>query len=655
MKALVSDQSTHPLVPGAILACVVGDPESRRLHPLEFDGFLLFNKQNTLEILGYFQGFNFLSAAQAEKVLAIDAGYVTAFKSLLTRLDETAEVTGASREPLERLARALFGARLLSEYLEILTSPELSYEKTAQGTVDLLESLLDAFRRIVGGAWSVFYPKTEYNLLTDASAHFWVTCLYNGRPEEIAGAFTGYFRRDFKDRFQVLNRGVSPSRNLHVKDAISEYIDGSREKVNKLHDAVAPAVREGLDRAFQEMTSVLSKLDLAALVVSFYEHLVQEVLEAFSALDGSVSSKESRFNQYVLAQIHHLARDFRQVSLTHPPTFRHEELAQVLQELESLVGIAEVKGKVTELANFAKIQQLRISQGLRPIPTSYHSVYTGNPGTGKTTVARLMGRIFRSLGVLRKGHVVECDRSALVAEYVGQTAVKTNAVIDSARDGILFIDEAYSLVKDHEDFGQEAIETLLKRMEDDRDRLIVIVAGYPLQMENFIHSNPGLHSRFSRFIAFPDYSPVELCRIFALLCRRSGLSYSPELRLKLIHYFDEAHRAKGENFGNARLVRNLFEAVINAQATRLSSAATLDARSLASLEAADFVGISDEQIAAFHKSGGEYRVSCPKCGQVYSWSPDAGLRQAQCTNCSAVYDAEFGEIVASPSRTPSNP
>lgn len=644
MNKLVRDLKTHPLVPGCLLASVLGDPASRRLHTLDATALAPFNKQSTLDVLAHFQSLGVIEASRAERVLAVDGGYVTSFRALLKRLPEVAEVTGAEPRQMEKLLRALFASKLVSEYLEILTPAELSYEKTPKGTVDLLEELFDSFRRIVGGAWSVFFPRNEFGLLTDASAHFWVSCLYNGRPEEMADSVPGYFRREFKDRFEALNRDAPLPRGLHVKDAISQYVDSSREKVGKLYEAVAPAVREGLDRQFQEILRILGRLELPPMVVAFYESLVQEVLEAFSALDGSVSSKESRFNQYVLAQISHLSRDYRQTSFAGTPSLQQEELTVVLQELEELIGISMVKTKVRELANFAKIQQLRIAQGLRPIPTSYHSVYTGNPGTGKTTVARLMGRIFRSLGVLRKGHVVECDRSALVAEYVGQTAVKTNAVIDTARDGILFIDEAYSLIKEHEDFGQEAIETLIKRMEDDRDRLIVIVAGYPAEMERFIQSNPGLHSRFNRTVAFPDYQPGELCRIFSLLCRRSGLSLAPGLREKLVHYFHRAHADRSHNFGNARLVRNQFEEIINAQASRLADSKTLDAQALVELLPADFAAVSDESMADYRKQGGIYTVRCTHCGQVYSWTPEAGITEAQCGACGKNYDAEFGSM-----------
>lgn len=650
MNALVRDFSTHALLPGAVLASIIGDPEARKLHPLEAEGFLLFNKQNTLEIVSYFQNLSVLSTAQAERLLEVDAAYLKSFGALKPKLDEISDVTGCSRKPLEALARALFSAKLMSEYLEILTPAEQSYEKTPAGTVDLLESLFDSFRRIVGGAWSVFFPRTEYSLLADAAAHFWVSCLYNGKPEEMATGFAGYFRRDFKDRFQALNRAAAPTRALHVKDAISEYVDGSREKVNKLHDAVSPSVREGLDHEFQEIARVLAFLELPPIVIDYYESLVHEILEAFTALDGSITSKESRFNQYLFAQIAHQCRDFRPMVTGQAPKVRTEELAEVLKELDALIGMEEVKLKVRELANFAKIQQLRCQQGLKPIPTSYHSVYVGNPGSGKTTVARLMGRIFRSLGVLRKGHVVECDRSGLVAEYVGQTAIKTNAIIDSALDGILFVDEAYSLVKDHEDFGAEAIETLLKRMEDQRDRLIVIVAGYPAEMQRFVHSNPGLHSRFNRFIEFPDYSPLELCRIFGAMCRRSGLQISWELREKLIHYFARAHAERTQTFGNARLVRNLFESIINAQASRLAVLADVDVNALSRIEAADMPQLGAESIQEFRNRGGQYVVACPACKQVYSWQPEAQIREAQCSICQKVYDAEFSilEWPASP-------
>jgi len=402
-------------------------------------------------------------------------------------------------------------------------------------------------------------------------------------------------------------------------------------------------VKGGLDQLFGELVRIVGQLELPALVVYYYEFLVAEVCEAFSGLDGTISPKENRFIQYLLRQIA-VIREEHASSAGHHYAFAQEKLEEVLRELDELVGIVEVKEKVRQTANFARLQQMRIAQGLKPIPTTYHSVYTGNPGTGKTTVARLMGRIFKSLGILRKGHLVECDRSALVAEYVGQTAPKTNAVVDSALDGILFIDEAYSLVKEHEDFGQEAIETLLKRMEDNRDRLIVIVAGYPEEMDKFIHSNPGLHSRFTRFIEYPDYTPQELCRIFALMCRKNGLSFKPELKEKVLHHFHRLHEEREENFGNARLVRNCFEAIINAQATRLAACGTFDSRALSVLEAQDLATPAQSSLDEFRKNKKRYVVKCSACGQVYSWSPELNIIDAICTKCGKTYNCEFGVL-----------
>jgi predicted house-cleaning noncanonical NTP pyrophosphatase (MazG superfamily) len=641
MKDLVTDFSTHPLVPGCLLAAVMGDPQSRKTHTLDDSELLAFNKLTTLDIVSHFQQLHLLTDDQADKLIGEDNQFVTAFKDLGRRIPEVAQVTNCDTKSIEQLARALFSARLMSEYLEILTPPQLSYEKTAKGTVDLLESLFDSFRKIAGGAWSVFFPRSEFSLATDASAQFWMACLYSNRTDEMVNGFVGLFMMQHRERLQSLNRGYTKQNGLHLRDAITEYLDNSKEKIIKLHEAVAENVKEGLDRSFAEMARVVARLELPPLLVYYYESLTREVCEAFSHLDGAVSSKENRFIQYLLRQIAVIREDHASTA-GHHYALAQEKLEEVLSELDELVGIVEVKDRVKETANFARMQQMRISQGLRPIPTSYHSVYTGNPGTGKTTVARLMGRIFKSLGILKKGHLIECDRSALVAEYVGQTAPKTNAIVDSALDGILFIDEAYSLAKEHEDFGQEAIETLLKRMEDNRDRLIVIVAGYPEEMDKFIHSNPGLHSRFTRFIEFPDYTPQELCRIFALMCRRNGLTFTPELREKVLHHFHALHQERTENFGNARLVRNCFETIINAQATRLANSGTFDSRALSVLEAQDLITTAQSALEAYRKSKKGYLVKCAHCGQVYSWSPELNIIDAICTKCKKTYNCEFG-------------
>lgn len=251
----------------------------------------------------------------------------------------------------------------------------------------------------------------------------------------------------------------------------------------------------------------------------------------------------------------------------------YEEMSN--KELSKLIGLQPVKEEVQTLSNFIVMRQKRKEMGLTVPDVSYHLVFTGNPGTGKTTVARILAGIFHDKGVLKKGHLVETDRSGLVAEYVGQTAVKTNKIIDKALDGVLFIDEAYSLIAQGEDFGQEAVATLLKRMEDDRDRLIVILAGYTEEMEEFINSNPGLRSRFNRYIFFPDYSAEELAEIFFSMAKKHEYTMSDEVKQFIINKLEDIVANKPKDFGNARYVRNLFERVVQSQANRLAKESNL--------------------------------------------------------------------------------
>ena len=259
------------------------------------------------------------------------------------------------------------------------------------------------------------------------------------------------------------------------------------------------------------------------------------------------------------------------------------------QELEDLIGLENVKQEVKSLANFVKLQKQRQQKGLKTPKLSYHLVFTGSPGTGKTTVARIVARIYKDLGILKKGHTVETDRSGLVANYVGQTATKTNAIVDSALNGVLFIDEAYALVPEgnSNDYGQEAISTLLKRMEDDRDKLVVIIAGYTNEMKRFIDSNPGLQSRFNRYINFPDYSAGELVKIFHMYMKKNQYTISDEANEMLKEKLEYAVEHKDRNFGNARYVRNIFEKSIQAQANRLEGKTGLSDRQLTEITLAD--------------------------------------------------------------------
>ena len=259
------------------------------------------------------------------------------------------------------------------------------------------------------------------------------------------------------------------------------------------------------------------------------------------------------------------------------------------QELDDLIGLDNVKQEVKSLANFVRLQKQRQEKGLKTPKLSYHLVFTGSPGTGKTTVARIVARIYKDLGILKKGHTVETDRSGLVANYVGQTATKTNAIVDSALNGVLFIDEAYALVPENssQDYGQEAISTLLKRMEDDRDKLVVIIAGYTNEMKRFIDSNPGLQSRFNRYINFPDYSAGELVKIFHMYMKKNQYTISDEANEMLKEKLDYAVEHKDRNFGNARYVRNIFEKSIQAQANRLEGQTGLSDRQLTEITLSD--------------------------------------------------------------------
>lgn len=249
-----------------------------------------------------------------------------------------------------------------------------------------------------------------------------------------------------------------------------------------------------------------------------------------------------------------------------------EELQHSLKQLHALTGLDTVKSTVQELVNIAKVSQMQAKVGIKSPTITRHLVFTGNPGTGKTTVARLLGKIYQHLGVVSKGHFVEVDRSDLVAEYVGQTAPKTTKVIESALGGVLFIDEAYSLVPDgrRDVFGQEAINTLLKRMEDCRDDLVVVVAGYKTEMSHFIDSNPGLKSRFSRTIHFEDYAPSELADIFKASCEQHGYLLSDKTFESMRHLISQFDAQIGE-LGNGRFVRNIFDRCVAMQCNRLAA------------------------------------------------------------------------------------
>jgi len=286
--------------------------------------------------------------------------------------------------------------------------------------------------------------------------------------------------------------------------------------------------------------------------------------------DGAISEDEKALLKKINDKLTHPKEKLEGVTQTEID--ENETLDDVMEELNELIGLDPIKIAVQELSNFLKVQKLREEKGLKNVNNSLHSVFMGPPGTGKTTVARLVSKIYKHLGYLEKGHLVETDRTGMVAGYVGQTALKVEEVVKTSLDGVLFIDEAYSLAKDNKkDFGNEAIEVLLKKMEDHRDQLVVIVAGYPDEMEEFIESNPGLQSRFNRYFTFGHYKPKELIGIFELFCLKNDFVLVEEAKEKLLFIFEKLYEKRHKSFGNARVARNLFEKIIEYQANRIVS------------------------------------------------------------------------------------
>ncbi len=331
-----------------------------------------------------------------------------------------------------------------------------------------------------------------------------------------------------------------------------------------------------------------------------------------------------------------------------------DSLEQAVADLTQLVGLEQVKKEIDTLTNYLNLQQHRQAAGLPQHPLSLHMVFKGNPGTGKTTVARIVGRIFKALGLLKKGHLVETDRSGLVAEYAGQTAVKANKKIDEALDGILFIDEAYSLAStDHSDtYGLEAIQTLVKRMEDDRERLVVILAGYPDPIQQLLESNPGLSSRFNTQMLFEDYAPVDLGHIYHRMCEANHYVVPPPARAKLLIGFQWLYGCRDEHFGNGRLVRNTFENSVRRLANRVAAIAPITRELLTVLTTED---IALEKVPAdiwqkLKNDDTRFSVGCDTCGKTaHVRSKQLGAR-LRCPHCKSRLMAEWGTPISKPTR-----
>lgn len=320
-----------------------------------------------------------------------------------------------------------------------------------------------------------------------------------------------------------------------------------------------------------------------------YHLLLYRYASIIAKADGTITTKEADFLKSIMSPWNNEISKSELESNTATYVSTPEKQGG-MEQLTQLTGLELVKNDVATLVNFIKIQKVRASKGMKAPSLSYHCVFIGNPGTGKTTVARILACIYKELGILEKGHLVETDRSGLVAEYVGQTAVKTNKIIDSAMGGVLFIDEAYSLVTNSSnDYGKEAIATLLKRMEDDRERLVVILAGYTQEMKEFIDSNPGLQSRFNRYIEFKDYSEEELLQIYLGNLKKYEYVITDGAIEKMKRVINKAIINKDHNFGNARWVRNIFEKTLEIQANRLATDGNISNESLTTITEDDII------------------------------------------------------------------
>jgi stage V sporulation protein K len=399
----------------------------------------------------------------------------------------------------------------------------------------------------------------------------------------------------------IVYNGDEPESSLSLSDLTPDFFTRNEEILKKNIPIFFPRTNQEYN-GFPDL-AILKRLEEDKNEEEFFSVSLayQRYALVIARLDNNFSEKD----QEILKMLNFHIVEWRNKFLRNPHSTSKQEtnsettkqnlettFENDLKELQNLIGLEPVKEKINDFINFIQIQDKRRALNLASMPISLHAVFSGPPGTGKTTVARLLGHIYKHLGYLKKGHTVETDREGLVANYIGQTATKTDAKIKEALDGVLFIDEAYSLAQSGSDYGSEAISTLLKRMEDYRDRLVVIVAGYDLEMEKFVQANPGLKSRFTHYLHFPNYSAKELQEILEKgFILKNQYTLSMGGRTILVDHFKELEVKEIKNFGNARYCRNLFELMIQAQADRLVTKEKLTSRDF------EEITVSDLQLA----------------------------------------------------------
>ncbi|HTR41151.1 MAG TPA: AAA family ATPase [Pseudomonadales bacterium] len=560
------------ILPGSILTTLFRSPKTGRTVSFKREELAQLDDMTPDYLLKYYQSQGLFTDDDAARLRNSIESHTRRLHQLLRNKDWRAGVFSYDAAKEEAILRGLLQLQLLVDCVEILTPPLLTVKKIRDTEFDLIDDLRGFVRLLA--------------LL------IWQRLAATGVPEQAYGALTACIaglavKED--DSVALLESGYAASNGDAI--AFEKWFEKSgRKAMEKVEKLLEPLDKHGSDEIFRLFTRHALDLGLQPVTLEFVRQTLQTLATTLASMDGEMSDTCRRRITVVSAQVTDISRQYAidYTARAADPGVCEEDLSAIFKELDALVGLEPVKNEVHRSTNFARMQMMRRQQGLPVVEASLHSVFFGNPGTGKTTVARLMGRIYKSLGLLRRGHVVECDRGRLVAEYVGQTAVRTHAMIDSALDGILFIDEAYSLAgRGGEDFGNEAIETLLKRMEDDRNRLIVIVAGYTGPMKEFIASNPGLESRFTNYLNFPDYQPDELLEIFHRMAAQSGLVCASDTEKKVLGICQALRANSNEQFGNAREMRNLFESSVRNQSTRLVNSGQSDRDALTTLLSAD--------------------------------------------------------------------
>lgn len=560
------------ILPGSILTTLFRNPKTGRTVSFKREELAQLDDMTTDYLLKFYQGQSLFTEDDAARLRNSVETHTRRLHQLLHHNDWRAGVFSYDAAKEEAILRSLLQLRLLIECVEILTPPMLTVKKIGDEEFDLIDDLRGFVRLL--------------------ALVMWERLAATGVEEQAYGALSACIAalavKEY-DATGLIQSGFAASNGDPI--AFEKWFVKSGSKaMEKVETLLQPVDKHGSDEIFGLLARHALHLGLQPVTLEFIRQTLQTLATTLASLDGELSDACRRRIAVVSAQYTDISRQYAVdfAARAADPGVSEEDLNAILKELDAMVGLEPVKSEVHRATNFARMQILRRQQSLPVVEASLHSVFFGNPGTGKTTVARLMGRIYKSLGLLRRGHVIECDRGRLVAEYVGQTAARTHAVIDSALDGILFIDEAYSLAgRGGEDYGNEAIETLLKRMEDDRSRLIVIVAGYNEPMKQFIASNPGLQSRFTNYLNFPDYQPDELLEIFHRMAVQGGLVCPSETEKRVLAICKNLSAARNDQFGNAREMRNLFEAAVRNQSTRLVNSGAIDRDSLTTLLSAD--------------------------------------------------------------------